>query len=372
MSPDCRIPFPEHLSLDDEADRGPGIPAETLMPGQTTKHQSQVSISSFSQPGLDYPAVFASTNRDDKLQPNQPKNLSLLQPSQPSDLQAFFREELDVERVDKLDPFLWLAGQKRQCRPLHQQQIAGRRVVLVETCHLHLMWIDTRLFIKPCPDFLLQQDVWRDYLTKDPVIYDSALGLLRSYMALVRRKSDLKIAHDNGVLSRSVTWSHWAKISRAVLGMSNDNEGRWWPTHNKRYQYGELRLGRINWIHRLYFWGPSPRESGQLQRGFFHDYHDYGSFFQRNIVWLTPTTIYIVLVLTAMQVGLGTDRLKDDKIFNAVSFGFTVFAIIAPFGIITLLVATLAFKFIDNLLYTLQRNTRERNNRVKDVEKNGT
>ena len=39
---------------------------------------------------------------------------------------------------------------------------------------------------------------------------------------------------------------------------------------------------------------------------------------------------YVVIVLSAMQVGLGTERLASDEAFQAVSWGFTVFSMIAP------------------------------------------
>ena len=361
MSAKYPLPFPEFLSFDDDAGKNVGLLVARLASEQITTHGSQTSVSSSSQPTLNYPAIFASTNRDEKLKPGQSKNLSLLQPTQPSDLREFFEEELDVSRVDKLKRFLWLAGQKRQCRPLHQQILAGRQIVLVEACHLHLMWINTRLFIKPCPDFLLQYQAWKEHLTKDVVLYDSALGLLRSYVALVRRKSDLEIAQANGVLPETMTWPYWVRMSRAVLDTSNDKEGKWKPTRedrNVRYQFGELRLSRINWIHRLNLWGGSPREPGQLQRGFLNGYYDYTSFFQRNIAWLATSAIYIVLVLTAMQVGLAADRLRDNKVFNDVSSGFAIFAIIAPLAIILLVLATLAFTCVDNLIHTLRRNKR--------------
>ncbi|KAI9655985.1 MAG: hypothetical protein M1821_005046 [Bathelium mastoideum] len=361
MSAKYPLPFPEFLSYDEDVGRNVGLLVARLASEQITTHGSQTSVSSNSQLTLSYPAIFASTNRDDKLKPGQPKNLSLLRSAQPSDLREFFEEELDVSRVDKLKRFLWLAGQKRQCRPLHQQVLAGRQIVLIETCHLHLMWIDTRLFIKPCPDFLLQYQAWKEHLTKDVVLYDSALGLLRSYVALVRRKSDLKIAQANGVLPETMAWPYWVRMSRAVLDMSNDNEGKWKPTkedRNIRYQFGELRLSRINWIHRLNLWDGSPREPAQFQRGFLNGYYDYTSFFQRNMAWLATSTIYIVLVLTAMQVGLAADRLGDNRLFNNVSFGFVIFAIIAPLAIILLVFATLAFTFVDNLVHTLRRKKR--------------
>jgi hypothetical protein len=40
--------------------------------------------------------------------------------------------------------------------------------------------------------------------------------------------------------------------------------------------------------------------------------------------------IYITVVLTAMQVGLATTQLNTSAMFNRVSYGFTLFSILAP------------------------------------------
>ncbi|KAF0319168.1 UDP-N-acetylglucosamine transferase subunit ALG13 [Colletotrichum asianum] len=41
------------------------------------------------------------------------------------------------------------------------------------------------------------------------------------------------------------------------------------------------------------------------------------------MAWITTATVYLVVVLTAMQVGLSTDALKDNNTFQRASYGFT-------------------------------------------------
>ena len=79
------------------------------------------------------------------------------------------------------------------------------------------------------------------------------------------------------------------------------------PTHKERYQCGELRLDRINRIHWIWLCDPSPSVREQPQKGFFNDYYDCGSFFQRNTIWFATSTIF-----TAMQVGLGAEHFEDN------------------------------------------------------------
>jgi hypothetical protein len=87
-----------------------------------------------------------------------------------------------------------------------------------------------------------------------------------------------------------------------------------------RFIYGELRLSRLN---KIYFLSQRP-----LLRGYMSHWHQYGTFFQDNFSWLASATVYIAIVLTAMQVGLATKSLADNDAFQ--SYGFTVFSILGP------------------------------------------
>lgn len=62
-----------------------------------------------------------------------------------------------------------------------------------------------------------------------------------------------------------------------------------------------------------------------LMRGYKFEFSTFG---QRLRAYLTPmvaATAYIILVLTATQVGLSTDTLKENLSFQRASWGFTVF-----------------------------------------------
>lgn len=67
---------------------------------------------------------------------------------------------------------------------------------------------------------------------------------------------------------------------------------------------------------------------------------------------MTAATIYIALVLTAMQVGLATSYLGSNVSFQNASWGFTIFAILGP--LIGVLVAGIVgiFQFCINLVKT--------------------
>jgi len=98
-----------------------------------------------------------------------------------------------------------------------------------------------------------------------------------------------------------------------------------------RFLRAELRLFRINIIHRFTRLPP------------FHpylcDWHNYGSLFRDNLTWMAAAAVFVVLVLTAMVVGLATQQLQGNATFQQASYGFTVFAMLGPvcaFGLVAL------------------------------------
>lgn len=150
------------------------------------------------------------------------EKIAILKHQTPTELLRYFRNELDVSKVNHTKNHLWLAGQHRSCRPLHMQKVLGREIVVVEICHLHLTWRDATIFIKPCPDFLLDYSIWKTYLSTEEELYRNALGFLITYTSLVRRKSDLKVAHELGLLPATLGWARWNQLSRLIVGAPFD------------------------------------------------------------------------------------------------------------------------------------------------------
>src|SRR5690606_22813919 len=105
-----------------------------------------------------------------------------------------------------------------------------------------------------------------------------------------------------------------------------------YPRVDPRFHYGELRLSRLNKIYRL---------KENLLRGYASRWKRYHDFWHDNLTLLAGSTVYIAIVLTAMQVGLATTELGDNDTFQAVSFGFTVFSLIGP--LISVIIIILGF-----------------------------
>lgn len=284
---------------------------------------------------------------------------SILQVPDTSD--EFLRSELGVDRLNAIHPWLWVAGRPMPPRALHHQNLLGREVVVTERMDMHLIWSKARIFIKPLPRFLLEPRFWAEHLScKDGCKCSSAsrddagcsakcedaqhrrcaLGFLLSYAALVSHEIDFSIAKDSHLLPNEVSWIQWKDLVKEILEYNNV-----YHHVNHRFMYGELRLNRFNAIHRL--------TGRALFRGYQSEYSQYSSFFQDNFTLLASVLAYIVVVLAAMQVGLATKALGNDEAFQAVSYGFTVFAMVASLAAVMTLFAVFLSLFTYNLVQTL-------------------
>jgi hypothetical protein len=266
----------------------------------------------------------------------------------------FFKNDLDVSRLNDIHGWLNLCGRfMAVARPLHRQLMMDRKIIVTEQADLHLTWNDTGIFIKPLPLYLLSEQVWMDYLCKDPDLYEAALGLLLSYTWLITTRNDLSIATDSTeggpLVPEDITWKEWRDL---VLVMTEGSKFGKQDNVNKRYRYGELRLDRLNYVWRF---SPSILFSSKhsFVRGYYYGYHRYGVFFQRNFAWLIVVFAYVTIMLTGMQVGLALDRLKSNTAFSDACYGFAVFSIVVPVVFVGVVIAIFVFLALDNILSTV-------------------
>ncbi|KAL7940786.1 hypothetical protein V8C42DRAFT_336548 [Trichoderma barbatum] len=240
-----------------------------------------------------------------------------------SNLGEFLQQELLVRRINAVQGWLWACGRPMPPRPLHHQLVLSRDIIVTENPELHLIWGPQGIHLKPLPEYLLDSVFWKQHILSNgspqhTELEQCARGFLFSYCALIAHYSDFRIARDKGLLPEAVTWEHWKILSREILQHHS------YSTVNPRYWYGELRLGRLNKIYRF--------RKGHLLRGYsrISGYAIYGDLIRDNFASLITLLGYVVIVLTAMQVGLATDKLISNSAFQAASYGLAVFSIIAP------------------------------------------
>lgn len=268
-----------------------------------------------------------------------------LSPPHPDDT-ACIEQELDLHRLTAVLDWLWVAGRPMPPRPLHYQLLLGRQIAVAERMDMHLVWTGGWIFLKPIPRFLLEPAFWHAHLScRDrPCAKDgqgcrgrlraAALGFLFSYAALLRHESDFLLAQANYLLPAEVRWPAWRALVRQIL-----ETGHIYQKVDPRFIYGELRLSRLNKIYLL--------SRRPLLRGYITHWHQYGAFFRDNFAWLASATVYIAIVLTAMQVGLATS-LAQSSAFQSASYGLTIFSILGPLVAAGLIVLAFCYMLVNN------------------------
>ncbi|KAL7931666.1 hypothetical protein V8C35DRAFT_309192 [Trichoderma chlorosporum] len=276
------------------------------------------------------------------------KKLVKIDKSEPASVQAYVEYDLNVTKLNKIHKHLWLAGLPHVSRALHDQVRIGRQIHISEMAHLHLVWRDNILYLKPLPDYLLSYSFWAKNFCANRKLFESAKGFLYSYTWLICSKSDLRIAHAQGLIPDTIKWEQWAPFSAAVVSNIDGNLS----DINPRYIYGELRLTRLNLISRFC---SNTFSFKTMIRGYEYGYRHYSTYLERNFKWVLTAFIYITVVLSAMQVGLATNKLTGNATFNRASYVFTMFSILAPIISLATGAVFILILVVFNVRYALQR-----------------
>ncbi|KAK3320046.1 hypothetical protein B0T19DRAFT_451394 [Cercophora scortea] len=223
-----------------------------------------------------------------------------------ADIPAFLQRELSVGALGDMLEHLWFAGARRPATPLQFHVAMGREIMVADRMDLHLLWDNGgRLFLKPVTRFLLDPTFWRNNL--------------RCPNACACRGNPRKVAL--GFLYTYACQVH------------------------PRFHRAELPLSRVNTIHRFTRLPPF--------NPYLRSRRNYGSLFRDNLAWIAAATVFIALLLTAMQVGLATERLQGNADFQRASYGFAIFATLAPICAFGLVVLWALFNLIKDLPWLL-------------------
>lgn len=191
--------------------------------------------------------------------------------------------------------------------------------------------------------------------------------MLLSYAWLVAYPSDFAIATKEGLLPPGFSWQQWTTFASSFLHTLDLST---LSGIAPRYQYGELRLSRLDMLTRWPFLLPSHLWSPRrLVDGYMSSSTWYTAFFERHFGWLVVGFVYVSVVLSALQVGLATSALGGNQHFQDFGLGITLAGLAALFLALASMLAVWVVLFWYHLLSTIAFDRRAHLQRRKAREK---
>ena len=240
-------------------------------------------------------------------------------------------DDFSMTDLNDIHSHLWIAGGYGNISTLHHQRVLLRDIIPSEQLRLHLVWFDRTIYIKPLPDCLLKAESYSD---KDPDPSGLILGFLRSYCSLIRFPVDLAIAKERNLISKDVTWEQWLTIREGTLNATENSHV------NRRYEYGELRLGRLDIIHRLTGRGLT----------YFTVHRTYKTYFAQYFSLFGTVFVFVAVILAAMQVLIVIPNIP--KKLATTCYRFSVAVLMGVCLGVGFVLLVFLYMFVDNFVRT--------------------
>jgi hypothetical protein len=261
----------------------------------------------------------------------------IVTPSDVPDEQSRLQRILRNDVLESMHKQLWYAGRKGNVSPLHHQEVIRRDIILTERARLHLVWYDKTIYVKRLDDELLDWKYFSIVVCGNETIYQAATGFLLSYAHLIEYPSDLEIAKTLGLVNKKIEWKEWQTFRADVLHHLADRD-----IHD-RYEYGELRLDRLNQIYRMKLLGLT----------YFNIHRDYSSYFGDNYMALVALFALVSVALSAMQVMTSVDHVP--AAVSITSYRFAIAVLVALVGSCAALLVLYIALYVWNWLLILIR-----------------
>ena len=249
-----------------------------------------------------------------------------------NEVHRFLCAFLDLSRFDAIRKMMWLIAVHGAPRSLYYQKFLRREIVIAEELDLHLVWAKSRIFIKPLPDFLLNYEFWEAYISCEPQLHRAACGLLYSYCGLIRFGHDLQVAQEYHLVNVNLDYRAWTEFARTILPNLNPHDSN---TMDTRFQYGELRLNRLDTIYR---YSPYKFSVSSILQGFPHalteSYVPYMDQYNNAV----SAFGVIVIILSAFNLSLSAHSKSPDPDLQQAAYGFALFAMILCAALIGLFI----------------------------------
>ena len=239
--------------------------------------------------------------------------------------------DFSMTDLNDIHRHLWIAGSLGNINALHHQRVLLRTIIPSELARLHLVWFDRIIYVKPLPDHLLHASCYSDK-GADPA--GLVVGFLRSYCCLIRFRADLELAKKSDLISKDVTWEQWAAVREKIITETENSHT------NRRYEYGELRLNRLDIIYRLTGRGLT----------YFTVHRTYETYFAQYFSLFATVFAFVAIILTAMQVLVTIEDISET--LATASYRFSVAVLVGVCLCFGYLLLVFLFMFLYNLVLT--------------------
>ena len=185
--------------------------------------------------------------------------------------------------------------------PLHHQAARGRQILLNEDPNLHLVWYYDKIFIKPIPRYMLSRAFWEYVKKKDNEVWMACAGFMRTYWYLIQFEVDFQRALELDLIPKYSTGDPitYSRFTNFVFPFSRLSDA----DVNPRYEYGELRLTRLNALAPVFL----------RKLSYFHIEAQWRTYIRQSFAPLLTVFILVSATLNAMQVELTVQSLHEHR-----------------------------------------------------------
>jgi hypothetical protein len=255
-----------------------------------------------------------------------------------SQASTFLRRGLDQTQAEKIQRHLWFGGPPGRFRTLHYQEVLLRKIVPCEESSLHLIWNSNVIWIKPLPPCLTNYEFFKEHICNSPDLYILACGFLFSYSHLIRYYSDFRLAKEKGLFRDDITWIQWQSFRLSIDAFLKE-----YPQFiHRRYQYGDLRLSRLNFVYFCKF---------MVFSGYHNAYTHYGPYFSSYFASAIIIFAFASVTLAAMQVALAAPSIDIPDDLAVTSYRFSIAILVS----VAVIMVGLTFVFIPIVISDLRK-----------------
>jgi hypothetical protein len=194
------------------------------------------------------------------------------------------------------------------------------------------------------PPYVLSAAYWIYIENTDQELSRATAGFIRTYSYLIQYEQDFKKAqklelipeHDG---QKEITYDRFAKFIAPFTDLTDSEV-------SSRYQYGELRLTRLNALAPILF----------RKLIFHHVNGQWGPLLSQLFAWMLGAFVWVGTVLAAMQTELAVKTLSSNlsngwKLFAQVSRWVSVVILITSALMLLLFIAVVMFLFVHDIYF---------------------